>query len=1420
MSYYLITFLKQCLFCIIFIGWSYAQNPNGFEHISTEDGLSQSDVNCIYQDHQGFMWFGTHDGLNKYDGYKFTVFYPEQNNQNSIGSNLIWDIEDAKNGNLWIGTTGSGLDYFDKSTEKFTHFRHNEKDKHSLISDYISKLYKDKKNRLWIATSKGLDMIDLNKSLESIKFDHFNPYENEIFSTWDGNTLYSIFEDRNNQLWVGGLKGISKLSRDKNGHIYFQLMNAFIGLPEVLVKTITEDDFGRLIIGTFDGLYLITPMANSMDARKIMEGNFNEVKAYKNQLWAGTDDGLSYFDNSSKDQAPSLINHFKNNPKNPKNSLSMNNVKSLFIDNTGIVWVGANGGGVNKFDPDRKKFKHIKNTLEKGSLSAGKVRSLFEDSNGSLWVGTEGGGLNMLTKNDVGNFSKFKNMGVTLKPVVITEVKTGVRKKLLIGSETSPGLYELDITNPEKIEESGIKEIQEIKNSVFSILEDSHKNIWIGTYSGGVRRWLVADNKTGYKKDILSENSNQASSISNNIIRNIFEDNIGNIWFGTANGLCKLLPEEIDKKNPKFIVYKNIPNDASSLSHNYVLNIFQSHSGDIWIGTLGGGLNRFIPAGNGESEGFKWYSEKNGLANNVIKSILEDNEHNLWLSTNKGLSKFNIQEESFKNYDVNDGLLSNEFSELASLKRSNGELLFGGVKGLVAFFSNDIYDNKISAETVFTGLSIFNKPVAIGEEVNGRVILDNAMSNIQEVIFKYDENSFSFEFASLHYAVPQKNQYAYKLEGFNKNWISTSSNKRFATYTNLEPGSYTLKVKASNNDGLWDKTPAQLKITVIPPFWKSMPAKVLYAFLFVASLIALVRISMGRSVKKHQLELVDLEKAKHEEIHRLKLEFFTNISHEFRTPLTLIKGPLEYLLKQENEVKPKRLKEQYSMMLKNTDYLLRLVNQLLDFRKMDHGKMNLMVSESDVVQFLNEVGEPFQFLSHKKAIDFKIKSSKKHIITWFDSDALEKIINNLLSNAFKFTPENGIITVDVFEGSDFESPQELEVKEDKSNYIIIQVKDTGPGIPKHRIKHIFERFYIEIDKIKSNSKGTGIGLSFTKALVELHQGSIDVLSDTENGTTFFVWLPKDKKMYEALKEIKFYQGSEINTFISQEDAESHAIGVMDDIVDQNISRSRSNLPVLLVVDDNQDIRMFIKQSLGENYYIYEAENGKQGLELANKFIPNIIITDLMMPVMDGVEFCIKLKTTQETSHIPVIMLTAKMSQEWEIEGLKTGADAYIRKPFDMELLDLKIKNILNHREEMRKRFNREVTLQPSEVTVTSTDEIFLQKAIEIVEKHMTNTEFSVELFVKEMALSRSNLYLKIKELTGFSSSEFIRNIRLKRAMQLLEQSDLTVKEIMYMTGFNTASYFSKCFKKQFGEIPSKYIKHIDLETNSDNTLIS
>lgn len=1374
-------------------GFSTSQNSNHFERITTDHGLSQSDINTIIQDKEGFMWFGTHDGFNRFDGYNFKIFNPDPKKPDAITSNLIYDLEQDLDGNFWIATTGGGLIFMDKSSEKFTTYKYDKNDVNTLNSNHISTVYRDKENRLWIGTNVGLNVLDLNQNRDSLKFKRFNAIEEPFVVNREIRSPITVFQDSKGQIWLGSFSGIYKLSRDSSGNTYFKFMNKTFGLPNFSVRCINEYSDGRLIFGGEKGLYIQSKDSNDLKLEQLIVNiSIAKLLIDTNKIWAGTDNsGLLLIEKNPPNGKLKLSKSFVYDPKNP-HSISKNRITSLYKDKTGIIWAGSTGGGINKLDTNKKQFFHVGKTEDPNSLSYDKVRAFYEDSNDDFWVGTEGGGLNMLKKD--GRENEFEKLETVHSIYAITEIQQGLKKTLLFGGPSLPSLYSIDITNPDKKKE--IVPFNDFDTSVFSFLVDSKNTLWIGSYNGGAYRWVFNEQDQSYNKDQYTSDVNDPKSISDNIIRYMLEDSKGNIWFATANGLSMLSKSESVKKYPQFEVFKNKLRDPNTISHNYILSIYESKKGTLWIGTFGGGLNKLIPQKDKDAPVFKSYSKDDGLPNQVIKGILEDDEGNLWLSTNKGISKFNPELETFKNYDVNDGLQNNEFQELACLKRKDGEMLFGGINGFNSFYPENLRDNTIEPETVLTNFSISNINVLVGNEINGRIILEKGINETKEIELKYNENNISFQFSSLHYAAPLKNKFAYKLDGFDTNWKHRSSNNRYAPYTNLSPGNYTLLVKASNNDGVWDSSPSSIKLHITPPFWLTNAAYVFYSIIMFFLLIGFRKYTLINTNEKHKLELEHLENVKSEELQQSKLEFFTNISHELRTPLTLIKGPLEYLQQSYDSLDRNTVYQQFNVMHKNTDYLLRLVNQLLGFRKIEKGKMGLNLFNRDITSFIKELTEPFQFLSHKREINFSVKAADKTLFTWFDSNAIEKIMNNLLSNAFKFTPDKGTITIELF-------TQKMPFNTSSDNYLVIQVKDSGPGITDDKIKQIFERFYVENDKKQKRTEGIGIGLSFTKKLVELHQGAIDA-----KGNTFTVRIPMNEEAYQDTPSITLNHNEAIYNSMYASNADSYEREIQDETIDNILTKNRSKLPILLVVDDNIDIRNFIAQMLKEDYSIYQAENGQVGLEMAKNLQPNIIISDILMPVMDGFDFCKNLKTKPETSHIPIIMLTAKSSDESELEGLKLGADSYIKKPFKIDFLRTKLTNIINRRENLRKRFNRKIVLQPKEVTVTSTDETFLKQAIEIVEKHMSNTSFNVETLVQEMNFSRSNIYMKFKELTGLSSSEFIRNIRLKRAMQLLETSGLSVKEIMYMTGFNTGSYFSKCFKNQFGVLPSEYLKKI------------
>lgn len=1381
--------MKRIVFLILIglmlCGGVVSQNKAYFKRITTDNGLSQSDINTIHQDKNGFMWFGTHDGLNRYDGYTFKVFQPEPKNPNSIPSNLIFDITEDVNGNLWIGTTGAGLVYFDLATEKFTTFKHDKDDVKSISSNSIAKVYVDRENRLWVGTSKGLNMVDLKESAENIEFKRFKAQQEPYLLDRNLSSIQAIYEDSNGQIWVGGYAGIYRLSRESNGDAYLRFVNKDIGLPNVAVRCITEYE-NRLLIGTSEGLFIQEKTEEKYRLKKVLQGSYNEILVNKNRIWAGTNEGLWEIHSVSNDSFE-INNHFDYDPKNA-HSISKNNVISLFRDKTGVIWAGTNGGGVNKFDPNRKQFQHIRKTLDPNSLSYDKIRSFFEDSNKNLWVGTEGGGLNLLQKHT--NNQIFDHFNTIRNVYAIEEIELNNKSMLVFGGQGNPSMFLKDISDSNKIKNSELIPIDDFINSIFSLLKDSKGNLWVGTYNGGIYRWQINNRTSEIIKDNYVNDVNDPKSVSNNIIRNIFEDSYGNIWFGTSNGLSVLTRTEVDKKFPKFKNFKNDPKDASTISHNYILSVYEDSNKNVWVGTFGGGLNRF--EGNGK-EIFKSYNEKDGLPNNVVKGIIEDDEGFLWLSTNKGLSKFDPNNQTFKNYDVNDGLQSNEFQELAYLKRENGDILFGGVNGFNVFQPKTLRENTYLPETVITKLLVSNEEVEVGKEVKGNVLLKNTISEIQKVNLKHFQNNISFEFAALHYAAPEKNKFKYKLEGFDINWESTSANKRFAAYTNLAPGDYVFKVKSSNNDGLWNEEAAHIAISISPPFWMTWWAYAIYGLLILALFWS---IQSYLNLRSKQRASVQLQK-EIEQVNKLKLQFFTNISHEFKTPITLILNPIEELLAsvQNNSTIQSRLK----VVQRNANSLLRLVHQLMEFRRIEVGETKLGATPSNVVSFIREIAYSFQTTAKKKGINISFESKSKEIKTWFDWDKLEKIMNNLIFNAIKFTPEEGEIIVRVKE-SKVNDQMHIESRGVVVNYVQIEVQDNGVGMDRAQLPYVFHRFYQVDQSNKAAYEGSGIGLAITKDLVDLHHGEIEVDSQKGKGTTFKLKLPLGKThlLPEEQLEINIpepFLDNELDDLAIEEIAEAQNDY---DIVDKDKN-------VILVVDDNTDIRELVKEGLRERYSILEAEHGREALNIALKEMPDLVISDVLMPEMDGVEFCRELKSNIRTSHIPVILLTALNSVEHRIEGIESGADAYIPKPFKMKLLMVRVKKLIASREMMRKRFLTEKELTPEKVTLNSVDEVFLNKIMDCMEMNMGNDSYWVDELASDMNVSRSTFFRKLKKLTGQSPNDFMRMIRLKRAVQLLEQNELTISQISYMVGFSDPGYFGKCFRKMYGVAPSNYL---------------
>ena len=1380
---------KLCFYLALLVSFSEtgAQSEQvRFEHITTEEGLSENVINCIFQDSRGFMWIGTDDGLNRFDGYNFEIFRSDGDREGAINSNIIYDIAEDSRGDLWIGTTGWGINHFDPITEKFSEYRASPSDPNSLIHDHIMSLYVDTRDRVWVGTFDGLSIITPSSSdRDSLTF-----YSIKLDVDGQRFTVEDIIEDPSGVLWLATTIGLFTVELVDDGHELTRV--SCCEGPDNSVEALTIDADGWLVVVTKQGLFQQKTQGKSPRFKKGLNDGLNSSIAVDDQgnLWAGGLNGLFKYSVDEQSSYSEQI-QFTAQRENPT-SLNDNVVRCIYKDQFGIIWVGTGGGGINKFDPDRKPFFHLGMDLVRDGRRYTKIRSIVRDQSNLLWIGTEGGGLFKEFRNsEEGAEPGFRSIGLSHSIFVLEEVHDSKGIRLLAGSPVQPFLQEVRVAGSEH----EISNVDSMRWSVFSLLQDRDSTLWLGSYNWGLFR--KENEKNRYEQFV--NHPEDRTSLANNIVRSVIQDRGGHIWIGTANGLSILPAFQTRASKPAFINYHYVAGDSTSLSHNYILDLHQSKGGEIWIGTFGGGVLRVLDPNAISDLTFLRYDTDSGLPNNTIKCIEEDDDGNLWMASNRGLSKLNPITDKIENYSITDGLQGSEFLEGASFKDEDGRLYFGGVNGINVFNPAEIYPDTDAPILLFTKLTVNGQEIHPGQKVGRRVILDKSISSASHITLRSGQNDFSIEFAGIHSDNPKQHQYEYFLEGYHEQWVKTPADNRYATFTNLRHGNYVLNVRVSNGDGVWVKEPTSLEIKILPPVWLTWYAYLFYALLIGLALLLYRRFTFISIVEKNRLTLKNMEREKLEELNQMKLRFFTNISHELRTPLTLIIAPLENILEKGRQISAEQLQLNYHYMIKNAKYLLRLVNQLLDFRKLDQGSINLKVGRADLASFIHETTEAFQFLADKKNIHLKTTSSDEQIYTHFDPDVIEKVIYNLLSNAFKFNETGATISVDVTE-----SNQEVEGL--ISSIIEIRVVDNGPGIAAKNADLIFQRFYKDPEQ-HENKNGTGIGLAYTKSLVELHRGTIELKSVLGGGSTFIVKLPRNKEAYlkseiDQFHVQQFEPSREPLDYLYDEELKTVLRGPQESVV----AKTEEELPILLFVDDNRDIRDFIKTGFRDDFRIVLATNGQEGLEASQALVPDIVVSDVMMPVMDGIELCHSLKTNALTSHIPVLLLTAKSTSENTLEGLEIGADAYVVKPFKLDILRAQLKNIYLQRERLKQRFRQELILEPKDVTVTSVDEEFLKNAVTIVREHMSDSEFNVEALVQAIHISRSNLYLKLKALTGQSSSEFIRSIRLKRAVQLLEESNYTIKEVMYMTGFSTASYFSKCFKKQVGMVPSDYIR--------------
>jgi signal transduction histidine kinase/ligand-binding sensor domain-containing protein/DNA-binding response OmpR family regulator len=1388
------------IFFLIFPTALYPQYQNiKFEHISVEQGLSHTTVKSIFQDRKGFMWFGTEDGLNKFDGYKFTVYRYDPDDSTTLGFNEILGIYEDKSGDLWIATTGGGLNKFDQQSESFTSYTYEQSNPASVEPNSIYSMTGfcyGNKEILWLGTTRGLYKFDL----QTEKFTHL-PHTDK---GWPYSWIRAVTVDSAGKIWLGAIAdGVHRFDPETGQYTSFRhdpdVPNS---LSDNGVLSLCWDKAGILWVGTKDGLNRYHTETNHFisysigtNYRQSPGGNwvFSIYEDRSGTLWLGTAvGGLKAFNRQT-----AKFTSYMHDPGDP-GSISDNTVMCIFEDKAGLLWAGT-WRGINAIDPRKTQFLDIRpHPGDSNSLSGNFIWSICESNHkgkSSLWIGTKTKGLNKLDLT-TGKFERYIHESGNPNSIPsnfifsLCEERSGI---LWIGTygdgliKYDPQLnkfyrYVHDPDNPGSI--SG--------NIIFSIIEDKSCNLWIGTQGGGLNR--------------LDKGTNQFTCfLRNSVVTNIYEDRSGNLWMA-GSGLKKL-----DHRTRQFTSYRYNPEDPSGISSDRTTAIYEtSEDGQqvLWVGTYSSGLNRL----DSENEKFKCYTIDDGLPSNTINGILEDREGSLWLSTNNGISKFNPGNETFTNYDVADGLLDNKFNVRVCCKTADGQMFFGSTKGLVSFYPDRLKKNLNVPEIVFTDFRIFNKPVGIKKNKatldNHNYLLEKHISEGQEIELSYRENVFSFEFAALDYSAPEKNQYAYKMEVVDPEWVHTDASRRFATYTNLDPGEYIFKVKGSNNDGLWNENGTSIKIIITPPWWKTKLAYTFYILLFVSILIITWFIQLRRIRLKQQLKMEHFEAEKLREVDQLKSRFFANISHEFRTPLTLIKGPVKQIM---DGTFIGNLKEQCKMILRNSDRLLGLINQILDLSKLESGEMKLQVAETDIVQYLKGMVLTFSPLADRKKVTLKFKFTENELTGYIDRDKLEKIVTNLLSNAFKFTPEYGEIILECGlrnADSKIQNPKS-KIQINNSEFRIpnskfqISISNTGPGIPKDQLDKVFDRFYQVDDNYKKDAEGTGIGLALTKELVEVCHGEISVSSVPDKITTFSVTLPIDKGYFNEDEIVETTPQISPLTKGGQRGVSITDKGIT---ISSEEVKSKKSAPLLLIVEDNPDVTSYISSFMNHDYRILRAENGKEGLKIALDKYPDLIISDVMMPEMDGFEFCQKVKSDERISHIPIILLTAKADLDSKIEGLEFGADDYVTKPFEARELQIRAKNLIEQRRKLREKFSLLLDLKPEDIAASSMDEQLLQRLLAVFEDNIEDPNFNLEHLSREIGMSRTHLNRKIQALTNLSSRDFIRTLRLQRAARLLYSASGTVSEIAYKVGFNNLSYFSRAFRKHFGKLPSDFAK--------------
>lgn len=1334
----------------------------------------QRAVTAFAQDTNGFLWFSTYGaGLYKYDGSTFTTYKESWKDEESLSSSLVHAIYTDDAGNIWLGTE-KGLNRYRPETDDFenTSLLHENNEKPFAIH-CIGSI--DAKTLIVGSHNNGVYKVDKSTG-EITKI----PFETPIKNDW---LRFNSIEILQSKIYLGTSFGLFEYN-EQTGQIdrcEFLLNGVRSRIPYHISKLCT-DSSGNMWIGTYShGLFRLDLNEKIYNYRELpitTKRILSIAEIDYGKMLVGTEnDGLFILNQEGR-----LLDNYTHS-KFGENLIQSNSIWSLFTDKDDRIWIGYYSDGISFYDPDYDKFKDIESIPFKNeSLQDGSVTAIIEDQQSRLWIGMDGGGIDVYNKK-TGDFTHL----IDPKNTIATGLSSGDIQALffdskgnLWASSWNAGIFFLKKGSKQFINYTGESGLA--SRSTICFAEDSEGTIYIGTFNAGL---LTFDPTTQTFIRLDSEPFSSAG-MANCDVRKVVIDKNGLLWVGTTKGLFTVKKTrdgyEVQAQNTKMYAARQ----SDDLQY-YILSLFLDDEENVWIGTDGGGLCKY----DKKTDAYIWFQEV--INKQTIASIISDSQNRLWLAGNNGITSFDPRSEEVINYTANDGLLANDFHNNSVLKDNQGRLYFGSYKGINYFDPTALNTYMQQPELYFAELRLFNKKVTPKTENSP---LNEVLFSTDAITLKSHQSVFTIEYAAIDYTRPSDNNYAYILEGFDNSW-NYVGNTRSATYTNIPPGNYTFKVKAANNDGVWTEKPIALSITLLHPWYAQTWAILLYIWLALILIYVTYQFTQSRIAEKRLIQYERDKRRQEEELNNRKLQFFTNISHEFRTPLTLIKNPIEDIISNKEYTFPKSIAEKHKSIFRNTERLIRLINELMDFRKLQFKKTTLKVEKIAITHFCEQIVAHFKEEANQRNIALEVSSEEEDLHVYADPGMLEKIIFNLLSNAFKATPDNGLVSVALKRTDTSIILPEIS-SETPVEALEIQVEDTGFGIPKEEIEKVFDPFYQVEGMNKQYYGGTGIGLEVVRSFLIMNKGKIEVSSKVNKGTTFRIYLGLGKAHFSP---------NELATsadLIPEEEPVNQT--------PKEISISHNNLPqiktadknnTLLIIEDNFELRKYLKEQLKDSYKIVEAINGEEGLNLASKIIPDVIITDVLMPQMDGVTFCRKLKNDLKTSHIPVLMLTAKAQTDDWLAGLDAGADAYINKPFNIKIVRSQLKQLIANRQKLFTKYFQELSTADLKLNSSSIDKKFIAKVINYIYQNISDPKLNVENLAEELSLSRSQLYRKIKALTGQTANEFIRKIRLEKAKELLENGEESVSEVGYKVGFSTPSYFTRCFKSEFGKLPTE-----------------